>query len=188
MKKLNYYLRLEYPFRVEPDPEGGFIASIPDLPGCYAAGETKQEAVERLEESKAAWLESYHAIHGEAPEPRKPEALSGRILLRLPKYLHRKLHHTAQEEGVSVNQYIVATLAAGVSRAEVAGAVRSALEPFAAWIQGQSSQGSGMVVTSRENEKPEKTARHRAYSQQRPQWSGIGEKLRPLSRAKKRPR
>ena len=120
MKDLHYYLQLDYPLRVEPDPEGGFVASIPDLPGCYSAGETKQEAVERLEESKAAWIEAYYAIHGEAPEPASLSSLSGRILLRLPKYLHRKLHNAAHAEGISVNQYAISLLAEGITLADLA--------------------------------------------------------------------
>jgi predicted RNase H-like HicB family nuclease len=120
MRDLHYYLQLEYPFRVEPDPEGGFVASIPDLPGCYSAGETKQEAIERLEESKAAWIESYYATHGEAPEPSSLSSLSGRILLRLPKYLHRKLHNAAHAEGISVNQYVISLLAEGITLADLA--------------------------------------------------------------------
>ena len=119
MKKLNHYLRLEYPIRVEPDPDGGFIASIPDLPGCYTSGETKREVLERIEESKASWLESYHAVHGNAPEPGNPTSYSGRLLLRLPKYLHKKLHEGAKEEGVSVNQYLVALVAEGIFRGEL---------------------------------------------------------------------
>ena len=116
MKDLDYYLQLEYPFRVEQDPEGGFVAFIPELPGCYSSGNTKQEAVSRLKESKGAWLESYYAVHHKAPEPDTPDVFSGRILLRLPKYLHKRLHEAARDEGVSVNQYLVALLAEGVSR------------------------------------------------------------------------
>jgi len=108
----------EYPLRVEPDPEGGFVASISDLPGCYSFGETQQEAIERLEESRAAWLESYRAMHGKIPEPADPVAFSGRVLMRMPKYLHRKLRERARDEGVSVNQYLVALVAEGISRRE----------------------------------------------------------------------
>jgi predicted RNase H-like HicB family nuclease len=118
MKDLRCYLRLEYPLRVEPDPEGGFVASIPDLPGCYSAGETKQEAVAHLEESRVAWIESYYAIHGEAPEPAGPSSFSGRILLRMPKYLHRKLHDAARDEGISINQYAISLLAEGIAGAK----------------------------------------------------------------------
>jgi antitoxin HicB len=120
MKKLQYYTQLEYPIRIEPDPDGGFVASIPDLPGCYSYGDTKQESIEKLEESKAAWLESYHSMHGEAPEPANAQSFSGRVLMRMPKHLHKRLNETAREEGVSINQYLVALVAEGICRGELA--------------------------------------------------------------------
>ena len=106
-KDLKYYLSLEYPIRIEPDPEGGFVASVPDLPGCNGAGETKLEALEDVEDSKELWLESYYETHGQAPEPRKTGDYSGKLLLRMPKNLHQKLAENAEFEGVSLNQYLL---------------------------------------------------------------------------------
>ncbi len=125
MKDLDFYKKLEYPFRVDPDPEGGFVASIPDLPGCYSFGETKQEAIEKLDESKDVWLESYYEMHGEAPEPGKEIEFSGRFLLRMPKYLHKKLHEAAKLEGVSLNQYVVYLLTDRSSHAEIVRSIRT---------------------------------------------------------------
>lgn len=110
-KQLSYYKNLDYPIRIDPDPEGGYVASIPDLPGCNAFGETVGQALESLKDTKEIWLESYFETHGEAPEPFEPREFAGRILLRLPKYLHEKLYRSSQSEGVSLNQYLVALLA-----------------------------------------------------------------------------
>jgi len=110
MKKLEHYKSLEYPERIDPDPEGGFVASIPDLPGCLAFGETKIKALNSLKHSKNLWLESYFESHGEAPEPRPARQYSGKFLSRVPKYLHQRLDESAQEEGISLNQYIVSLL------------------------------------------------------------------------------
>jgi len=104
-------MNLRYPIRIEPDPEGGYLASHPDLSGCNAFGETIQEAVKSLEESREIWLESYYEAHHEAPEPSKPREFSGRLLVRMPKYLHEKLHESAEAEGLSLNQYILSLLA-----------------------------------------------------------------------------
>ena len=186
MKDLQYYLRLEYAFRVEPDPEGGFLASIPDLPGCYFSGRNRLEAVEGLEESKVAWLESYHAIHGEAPEPMESKRVSGRILLRLPRYLHKRLQDVAREEGVSINQYLVAVLAVGVSHSEVVRALRRALEPLAAKIEAQSSKESGTVVTAPEVRKPRKIVTAGAHKRRGSQHSRIGEELQAPKQPRKR--
>lgn len=118
-KDLAYYKELKYPIRINPDPEGGFVASIPDLPGCYAFGETIEQAVEDLNDSKELWLETYYETHGEAPEPGMPRDYSGKFLLRLPKYLHRKLDEAARAEATSLNQYVVSLLAEQVNLADL---------------------------------------------------------------------
>jgi hypothetical protein len=43
--------------------------------------------------------------------PRSEETYSGKFFIRAPKSLHRKLAKMAEKEGVSLNQYLVATLA-----------------------------------------------------------------------------
>ena len=110
MKTLKYFKSLEYTERIDPDPEGGFVASIPDLPGCLAYGETRIKALNSLKHSKDLWLESVYKSHGEAPEPRPLQQYSGKFLLRVPKYLHQRLDESAQEESISLNQYIVSLL------------------------------------------------------------------------------
>jgi antitoxin HicB len=110
-KQLSYYKSLQYPIRIDPDPEGGFVASIPDLPGCNAYGDTAEQALVSVKETKDLWLESYFETHGEAPEPSEAKEFAGRILLRIPKYLHEKLYYAAQSEGVSLNKYLLTLLA-----------------------------------------------------------------------------
>jgi hypothetical protein len=48
----------------------------------------------------------------EIPEPKKgKDEYSGRFLVRLPKILHQNLALGAQENGISLNQYIIYLLA-----------------------------------------------------------------------------
>lgn len=64
--------RLEYPVIVEPlhpDDGGGFIARVPDLPGCMSDGETPEEAVTNVQDAIAAWLEAAEDMGRTAPEP-----------------------------------------------------------------------------------------------------------------------
>ncbi len=42
------------------------------------------------------------------------KAYSGKVNLRMPKSLHRDLAHRAEEEGVSLNQFMVVALARAV--------------------------------------------------------------------------
>ena len=44
-KNFEYYMSLPYRVVLEPSPEGGWVTSIPDLPGCLNQGETKEEAL-----------------------------------------------------------------------------------------------------------------------------------------------
>ena len=50
---------LEYPV-VSPlseDDGGGFLATVPDLPGCMSDGETPAEAIENVQDAIEEWLD-----------------------------------------------------------------------------------------------------------------------------------
>jgi antitoxin HicB len=104
------------PYRkiISGDAEQGFLIQVPDLPGCMTAGETEQEALEMLGEAMAGWLESA-LVHGDPiPEPVTDTSCSGRLVVRMPKTLHQHLAEQAADEGVSLNQLVVAILARGL--------------------------------------------------------------------------
>ena len=42
---------------LEPQPEGGYVAYVPALPGCFSQGETKEEALENIKEAIELYLE-----------------------------------------------------------------------------------------------------------------------------------
>jgi predicted RNase H-like HicB family nuclease len=50
----------------EPQPEGGYHAMCPTLPGCHSEGDTLDEAVINIREAIAVYIESMIA-HGETP-------------------------------------------------------------------------------------------------------------------------
>jgi len=54
---------LEYPALLVAEPEGGYTALHPDLKGCVAVGETREEALANLEEARRLWLETAYE-HG----------------------------------------------------------------------------------------------------------------------------
>lgn len=43
---------------IERDETGAFIANVPVLPGCHTWGRTKSEALERVKEAIALYLEA----------------------------------------------------------------------------------------------------------------------------------
>ncbi len=51
------FMGLKYVIVLSPD-EDGWIATIPDLPGCMAVGETKEEALELIEDARRSWIEA----------------------------------------------------------------------------------------------------------------------------------
>lgn len=113
-KDLDFYLNLHYPVTIHPDPDGGFVAEIEELPGCVTQGETLEEAFGAIEDARRGWIQVAHEGGQDIPLPRDVEEYSGKILVRIPKSLHRVLARTAKWEGVSLNQYIASLLATWV--------------------------------------------------------------------------
>ena len=118
-KLLEYYLSLKYPVTFEAAPEGGYFVQIEDLPGCYSQGETIEEAMEMIEEARQLWLETAYEDGLDIPLPRGEREYSGKFNVRFPKSLHRRLDQMADREGVSLNQFLVATLSREVGLEEV---------------------------------------------------------------------
>ena len=110
-KPLEYYIKLNYPITIHVAHEGGFVAEIEDLPGCYAQGETLEEAYNEIEIARKLWLETTFEDGQDIPLPSDEEEYSGKFYIRTPKSLHRKLSLLAKREGVSLNQYLVSSLA-----------------------------------------------------------------------------
>jgi len=48
---------------------GGFVATVPDLPGCMSDGATDVEALENAHDAIAAWIEQATAMGRAIPAP-----------------------------------------------------------------------------------------------------------------------
>ncbi len=113
---IDHYLSQKYPVVLTPLKEqegGGWFAEIKELPGCMADGETPQEAMESIEESKRLWITTA-VKHGRSvplPETDEQDEYSGRLTLRMPKSLHRKVADLAKREGISLNQFLLSAVA-----------------------------------------------------------------------------
>lgn len=57
--------------------EGGYVATVPALPGCHTQGETLEEAERNVKEAILVYLESL-AAHGE-PIPDEGRSFQGRV-------------------------------------------------------------------------------------------------------------
>ena len=68
---------LAYTVFYEQAAEGGYVASVPALPGCHTQGETLEEAERNVKEAITLYLESL-ADHGEAI-PEEGPSFQGRV-------------------------------------------------------------------------------------------------------------
>ena len=60
----------EYATYIQYDPEDKiYVASVPELKGCTAHGETRQKALEELEIAKELWIETALVEGEERPKP-----------------------------------------------------------------------------------------------------------------------
>jgi antitoxin HicB len=114
---------LSRPYRraVQGDPVEGYLGFVAELPGCMTEGATPSEALANLEEAMAVWFETALSTGQSIPDPSPMPSLredlaqySGKMILRMPRTLHRDLALRAQREGVSINQLAVALIARGL--------------------------------------------------------------------------
>lgn len=73
-------MKLEYAVRIERLAEsdgGGYLALVPDLPGCMSDGETPEEALKNVQEAIESWIESAKHWKQDIPKPSPPMARAG---------------------------------------------------------------------------------------------------------------
>ncbi len=90
-----------------PSEVGGYDAKVLEFPGCFAQGDTADEAMEELDAAMRLWTEEVIKASQPVPEPMQAASYGGRVLFRLPKSWHRACSQLAQADGVSLNQWIM---------------------------------------------------------------------------------
>ncbi len=107
-KDLSYYLSLSYTLVIkEIHDESGhyFYGTYAELDGCQSHGDTVNDLVESMKEALTGWLEVKLEFGDPIPEPH--DKFSGKFVVRVPKSLHQQLAIKADQEGVSLNQYVL---------------------------------------------------------------------------------
>jgi antitoxin HicB len=113
-RALDDYLALPYRISLSrEEADGEWIGQVEELPGCTARGETPERAARAVRSAMRTWIEEALAEGREVPEPRA-NGHSGRLLLRMPNSLHAELARRADQEGVSLNQFLVGALSGAV--------------------------------------------------------------------------
>jgi predicted RNase H-like HicB family nuclease len=70
-------MKLEYTVRIERLAEsdgGGYLATVPDLPGCMSDGARPEDALENVQEAIASWIEAAKEWKQDIPKPSPPLA------------------------------------------------------------------------------------------------------------------
>jgi antitoxin HicB len=68
-ESLEHYLALAYPYRVLADPDGGYVAVFPDLPGCMTQAETLEEIGPMAVDARRGWIETAYEAGQDIPLP-----------------------------------------------------------------------------------------------------------------------
>lgn len=122
---------MRYPIAIEPGSETmAFGVVVPDLPGCFSAGDTLEDAMAGAEEAAAAWVDTALDAGIAIPGPSRLEALrqnpdfagwafgvitldpalfddsSERINITLPRRVLKRLDAMARAAGESRSAYI----------------------------------------------------------------------------------
>ena len=122
---------MKYPIAIEPgDDKHAYGIVVPDLPGCFSAGDTLDEAMDNAREAIELWLETVIDDGGAVPEPRplgehqKKKEFKGwvwavvavdlaqlsdkaeRVNITLPARVLRRIDAAAKEAGESRSGFI----------------------------------------------------------------------------------
>src|SRR5207237_5770184 len=103
-KNFDEYIKQPYARILIPNEDGRYSAEILEFPGCFAEGETANEAMQNLKDAARSWIEASleqgHAI----PEPFMNQDFGGKVALRMSKSLHRRASQAAARDRISLNQ------------------------------------------------------------------------------------
>ncbi len=114
------YWALPYTIELQYDPEGAWFVRVKELRGCISQGDTPVEAVAMIKEAMELWLEVVLEDGDPICEPRELDCCSDRFVVCVPPSLHLDLARAADEEGVSLNQYVSVALTRAVGYAALA--------------------------------------------------------------------
>ncbi len=122
---------MRYPIFIEPGTaHSAFGVVVPDLPGCFSAGDTLDDALDAAKEAAAAWIDAALDNGTPIPSPSPVETIASRpdyvgwivglidlddvlfddtierVNITLPKRVLRRLDDLARAEGQSRGAFI----------------------------------------------------------------------------------
>lgn len=106
-----------YPLRLRPLSQqegGGWLAEVPDLPGCQSDGDTPQEAAANVQDAITAMLATLRELGQPIPEPGSADLFHGRSLLEIDRPTQAEIIRKADLEGLHPRDYATHALKAGM--------------------------------------------------------------------------
>jgi predicted RNase H-like HicB family nuclease len=101
------FLREQYLYSVGwSEEDKAFVSRVAEFPSLAAHGDTQEEALRELKDVVGFVLNDLKESGEQIPEPFGKRTFSGKLVLRMPSYLHRKLALEASQQGISLNQLL----------------------------------------------------------------------------------
>lgn len=88
------------------DEDEAFVARVAEFPSLAAHGETQEEALKEIKTVVEFVLKDLNESNEPVPEPFGKRSFSGKLVLRMPEYMHRQLALEAMQQGISLNQLL----------------------------------------------------------------------------------
>ncbi len=88
------------------EEDAAFVARVAEFSSLAAHGDTLEDALREIKTVVGFVLQDLEETGEFVPEPFGKRSFSGRLVLRMPEYLHRKLALESMQEGVSLNQLL----------------------------------------------------------------------------------
>lgn len=137
---------------VKPYPDGGYFARVIELPGCMTEADSAAEALEALEDARAAWIAVALDQGLKIPTPVSAGEYSGKIFVRTSPQLHKLVVETAARHGVSMSQWVSEVLAREVGASSHPESIVDLMEALRASVEAgrtaepKSSKGKGKAA------------------------------------------
>ena len=88
------------------EADEAFVARVAEFPSLAAHGDTQEEALREIKSVVGFVLNDLKESDEPIPEPFGRRSFSGKLVLRMPEYMHRQLALEALQQGVSLNQLL----------------------------------------------------------------------------------
>ncbi|MCY7345383.1 MAG: type II toxin-antitoxin system HicB family antitoxin [Pyrinomonadaceae bacterium] len=88
------------------EEDAAFVSRVAEFPSLAAHGDTLESALHEIKNVVGLVLQDLAETGEFIPQPFGRRSFSGRLVLRMPEYLHRKLALESMEQGVSLNQLL----------------------------------------------------------------------------------